>query len=55
MPKNLTIKIKAKDRPEAVRLVARLGLEFEVEEAELDGQRELFDKDNKPNQFLKPK
>lgn len=55
MSKIVTIKIKVDTQAQAYRLVAKLGLENEVIEAEYDKMKEKFDKDHKPNQFLKNK
>ncbi len=53
MSKTVTIKIKVDTQAQAYRLVAKLGIEYDIIEAEYDKKKEVFDKDNKPNQFLK--
>jgi hypothetical protein len=51
----LNIKINVKDKLEAYDIVSRLSLQHEVQEAEFDGIREVFDKENRPVFFLKNK
>lgn len=51
--KNLIIKIAVSDDIEAYKIVSRLGMEHTVLNADLDGTKETFDKNNRPNCFLK--
>lgn len=51
----LNIKIQVEDKLEAYDIVSRLSLQHEVKEAEYDGVKENFDKNNKPAYFLKDK
>jgi hypothetical protein len=51
----LNIKIEVKDKLEAYDIVSRLGLQHEILEAEFDGAKEVFDKENRPVYFLKNK
>jgi hypothetical protein len=49
----LKIKIKVSDKIEAYKIVSELGLEHEVVEAEFNGKKEEFDKENIPAYFLR--
>ncbi len=49
----LNIKIQVEGKLEAYDIVSRLSLQHEVKEAEYDGVKESFDKNNKPAYFLK--
>lgn len=51
----LKIKINVKDKLEAYDIVSVLGLRRDVFEAEFNGKKEVFNKENKPAYFLKDK
>jgi len=51
----LKIKIEVESKGEAYNIVSELGLDHKIIEADLDGQKEKFDKENKPREFLKNK
>lgn len=51
----LNIKIEVKNKLEAYDIVSRLGLQHDIQEAEFDGAKEVFDKENRPALFLKNK
>lgn len=49
----LNIKIEVKDKLEAYDIVSRIGFQHDITEAEFNGEKEIFNKDNKPAYFLK--
>ena len=51
----LKITVKTKSKGEAYNLVNEIGFEHEVLSAEYGEIKEVFDKDNKPKNFLKNK
>lgn len=50
---NLILKIKVADRVEAYRLTNFLAAQYDLTEAEYNKEKQKFDKDNKPSNFLK--
>jgi hypothetical protein len=49
----LTVKVKVKNNIEAYQIVSKLGFDFEVVSAEINGHGEDFDKKNTPAHFLR--